>query len=547
VNIDQAFAAAVKEQHAGQLTEAEAAYREILTAHPDHPELHYNLGTVLRALGKLREAVSAYQRALELRSHFPEAINNLAGTFESLGELDEAEDLYRHGLLLNPHSANGWNNLGGVLKDLGRLDESIECLNRAMEIEPGNARIRSNRLFTLHYSSKYDAASLGEAAAEWGRRHAPVANTSALAHANAPIPQRRLRIGYLSNYFREHCQAFFVVPLFLNHDRAGFEIYAYHDSALSDSVTLQLKSHATAWRPIHGLTDDRVAELIKHDQIDVLVDLTLHMADHRLAVFAQKPAPVQVTWLGYPGTTGVGAIDYRLTDRFLDPTDADEFYTEKSLSLPDTFWCYDPLTPEPAVSPLPVSQSGVITFGCLNNFCKVRGETIDLWAQVLRSLPNSRLLLLGPPGATRARVKSQLGLANDRVEFVTYQPRADYLKLYRRIDVCLDTFPYNGHTTTLDALWMGVPVVSLRGSTPVSRAGFSMMSNLGLSDLVADTPAKFVQIAVELTQNTTRLAELRRTLRERMQRSPLMDAPRFARNIEHAYRTAWQNWCGRSA
>ena len=447
VNIDQAFAAALQQQRAGQFIEAAAAYRQILEINPDQPEVYYNLGLVLKMRGQLTEAVAAYAQALNLRPRFPEAINNLGATLESLGQLDEAEDIFRHALVLEPDSADGWSNLGGVLKDLGRLDESIACLQRAMELQPDNARIHSNLLFTLHYSSKSNPSSLLHAAADWGRRHGATATNPDKSYRNIPTPDRRLRIGYLSGYFREHCQAFFTVPLFSHHDHSRFEIFGYSDVLAPDKVTSRLQGCSDTWRQTDNLNDTQVAELIGRDQIDVLVDLTLHMAGHRLAVFARKPAPIQVTWLGYPGTTGLRAIDHRITDPHLDPAGSDNFYTEKSIRLPDSFWCYDPLTDHPLVNHPPASQSGHITFGCLNNFCKVTENVLKLWAQVLRSVPDSKLLLLAPPGASRARVKSKLGLTSDRVEFVAYQPRAEYLKLYHRIDLCLDTFPYNGHTT----------------------------------------------------------------------------------------------------
>ncbi len=540
MNIDERFSAALEHQQAGRLAEAESVYREILAAQSEQPEVHYNLGFVLRAQGKLLEASREYERAIALRPQFPEAINNLAATFESMGELDNAEDWFRHGLLLNPQSATGWSNLGGVLKDLGRLDEAIECLDRALALEPDNARIRNNRIFTLHYSPRFDRTALGEAAADWGRRHAATAHIPHSSHSHPPLLNRRLRVGYVSSYFREHCQAFFLVPLFRHHDPRTIEIVAYHDSSVDDTITQELKNFAAAWRPIAGMTDEAVADLIQQDRINVLVDLTLHMAGNRLGVFARKPAPVQITWLGYPGTTGVRAIDFRVTDPYLDPIETETHYSEKSLSLPDSFWCYDPLTTEPAIDASPFSSSGKITFGCLNNFCKVTEVTLDLWSQVLRQLPDSRLLMLAPVGATRARVKTKLGVTGDRIEFVAYQPRANYLKQYQRIDLCLDTFPYNGHTTSLDAVWSGVPVVSLSGSTAVSRAGLSIMSNLGLGDLVATTPADFARIAVGLAHDKPRLSELHASLRERMRRSPLMDAPRFARSLESAYREARQ-------
>jgi predicted O-linked N-acetylglucosamine transferase (SPINDLY family) len=544
VNIDEAFATALQRQHAGQLAEAEAAYRRILAIDAHQPEVHYNLGLVLRSRSRLQEAVDAYEKALELRPRFPQAVNNLGATFESMGRLDEAEDMFRHALLLEPDSGDAWNNLGGVLKDLGRLDEAIDCLQRAWQLQPDNARIHSNLIFTLHYSPAHDAAALLQAARRWSEQHAAPLGRPNPSHGNDPSPGRRLRVGYLSGYFRDHCQALFTVPLLSHHDHDRFEIFGYCDVPVPDRMTGRLQTCTDVWRLTDKLDDAQIADLIRQDKIDVLVDLTLHMAHHRLLVFARKPAPVQVTWLGYPGTTGMEAIDYRLTDPRLDPPGAtDALYAERSFRLPDSFWCYDPLTDQPAVNSLPAAQSGRITFGCLNNFCKINDGVLEMWARVLQAVPGSKLLLLAPRGAARTRVKAKLGLTAERVEFVAYQPRAEYLKLYHRIDLCLDTFPYNGHTTTLDALWMGVPVVSLGGSTAVSRAGLSLMANLGLPELVAESPAQFIRRAVELAQDRNRLAELRANLRERLAQSPLMDAGRFTRNVEHAYRTMWQSWC----
>jgi predicted O-linked N-acetylglucosamine transferase (SPINDLY family) len=543
VTIDEAFAAALSQQRAGQLSAAEAGYRQILAENPNQPEVFYNLGLVLRTGGRLNEAVEAYERALELRPRFPEAINNLGVVFERLGRLDEAEDVFRHALLLEPDSSDTLSNLGGVLKDLGRLDEAVECLTRAHALDPGNARIHSNLIFTLHYSPAYDAAALHRAAAQWGEQHASGAESVQRQFSNDPDPNRRLRIGYLSSYFRDHCQALFTIPLFSNHDHHRFEIFGYSDVTAPDAITARLQGYTDGWRQTTGLNDSEAAAMIRQDKIDLLVDLTLHMADHRLGVFAEKPAPIQVTWLGYPGTTGVKAMDYRLTDPYLDPAGTDSFYTEQSIRLPESFWCYDPLTEEPPVNPLPAGAAGSITFGCLNNFCKVTDPVLDLWAQVLRSAPNSKLLLLAPVGSARTRVKARLGLVSDRVEFAAYQPRCDYLELYHRIDIGLDTFPYNGHTTSLDALWMGVPVISRTGSTVVSRAGLSLMTNLGLPELVAETNDQFVHLATSLANDRKRLVTLRSGLRERMRRSPLMDAARFAKNIEDAYRLMWQSWC----
>ena len=291
----------------------------------------------------------------------------------------------------------------------------------------------------------------------------------------------------------------------------------------------------------------QLAQCIREDRIDVLVDLTLHMAHNRLLVFARKPSPVQVTFGGYPGTTGLATIEYRLTDPYLDPPDLyDRYYSEESIRLPDSFWCYDPLDSEAAVNALPATEKGYVSFGCFNNFCKVNPLVLKIWAKVLMAVDRSRLMLLAAEGSHRRHaldLLEQEGVKPDCVTFVAHQPRQRYLRYYHGIDIGLDTVPYNGHTTSLDSFWMGVPVVTLVGPTVVGRAGLCQLMNLGLPELAAQTPEQYVRIAVELAQDLSRLSELRATLRDQMQASPLMNAPRFARNVEAAYRKMWQRWC----
>jgi predicted O-linked N-acetylglucosamine transferase (SPINDLY family) len=290
-----------------------------------------------------------------------------------------------------------------------------------------------------------------------------------------------------------------------------------------------------------------LADAVREDRIDILVDLTMHMAQNRVLVFARKPAPVQVAYLAYCGTTGLPAMDYRLTDRYLDPPQhAAELYSEQSVWLPETYWCYRPVIATRPVSGLPAMARGEVTFGCLNNFCKVTALTLAAWSRLLRAVPQSRLLLHAPAGKARERVRGLLageGVAPERVLFADKRPVADYFRIYEQVDVALDPFPYGGGTTTFDALWMGVPVVSLAGQTAVGRGGLSILSNLDLAELVAHDPVQYVGIAAELAGDLPRLGGLRATLRERLQGSPLMDAPRFARNLEAAYRAMWQRWC----
>ena len=310
-----------------------------------------------------------------------------------------------------------------------------------------------------------------------------------------------------------------------------------------------MRGYPDVWRNIVGIPDQQVAELIRSDQIDILVDLTMHMAKNRLLVFARKPAPVQVTWLAYPGTTGLSTMDYRLTDPYLDPPGAnDSCYCEQSIRLPNTFWCYDPLCDQPLVNDLPALANRFITFGCLNHFCKVNDGVLTLWAKVLGAVKQSRLLLLAPRGQARDHVLeilSDQGIDESRVEFAIRLPFQQYLQLYNRIDLGLDPLPYNGHTTSLDAFWMGVPTITLIGKTVVGRAGWSQLYNLGLPELAAQTPVEFVKITVQLAEDLPRLQELRATLRARMRASPLMDGKLFASHVEQAYRQMWRKWCQR--
>ena len=298
-----------------------------------------------------------------------------------------------------------------------------------------------------------------------------------------------------------------------------------------------------------GLPDAQAVDLIRQDEIDILVDLALHTGTNRLLIFARKPAPVQVTYLGYCSSTGVETMDYRLSDPYLDPPASDlSLYSEKTIRLPETYWCYNPRGLMPAPSPPPVEEAGHITFGCLNNFAKV-SPALDLWAEILRNVPESRLIIHSPPGAHLDAVRERFagkGISTDRLEFPPHQRWPEYVRTYGRIDIALDPFPWCGGITTCDASWMGVPVVSLVGRTAVGRGGASILANIGLPELIAHTPEQYVKIAVGLANDLPRLAELRRTMRPRMQASPLMDAPRFARNIEAAYRQMWRIWCQRS-
>jgi protein O-GlcNAc transferase len=533
-----------------QLDEAIAHYREAARLRPDLFEACNNLGNALSTQGQLSDAEVHLRRALTLQPNNAHVHCNLGIVLWKQRRLDEAAACYERALELQPGNADAHVNLGNVLNDCGRIDDALASLRAALRLKPDAADIHSNLLCLLRNHPHYDSQAIYEECTRWYRQHAEPLKRFIELHPNRPDSDRRLRVGYVSPDFREHACSSFTVPLLANHNRRIFEVYCYSDVARPDDVTERLRGHADVWKTTAGLLDQQLADMIRGDQIDILVDLAMHTAKNRLLVFARKPAPVQVSWLAYPGTTGLPTIDYRLTDPYLDPPGLfDAFYCEESVRLPETFWCYDPLFDQPAVNALPAATSGAITFGCLNNFHKVNDACLRLWSRVLTRVPRSRLLLVAPL-EPRERVLSILedgGIARERVEFAAdRRPRLEYFQLYHRIDVALDTLPCNGGTTTLDAFWMGVPTVSLVGQTVVGRAGFSLLCNLGLKELCAETPEQFVEIAAGLAGNTPRLQDLRHSLHQRMQASPLMDGERFARNVEDVFRRIWQTWCRRA-
>jgi protein O-GlcNAc transferase len=535
---------ALKEK--GELDAAIASHRHAIGLKPDYAEAHNNLGGVLSILGRFDEAIASFGQAISLKPGFAEAHNNLGSAMKDNGQLDEAIASYRHAIGLKPDYAEAHSNLGSALMAIGRLDEAIVSYREAIRLRPDCAKLHSNLVLTLHYHSGYDARMIYDELCRGNRQYAEPLKKLIQPHINNRDSDRRLRIGYVSPGFGDHPVGWFLLPLLANHDHQRVEVFGYAQVPAPDKMTQRLRSHAEAWRSLVGLTDAQAADLIRRDQIDILVDLALHTADNRLPVFAHKPAPVQVTYLAYSGSSGLTTMDYRLSDSYLDPPGEDEsVYSEETIRLPETYWCYQPVVDLP-LQPLPALEKGFITFGCLNNFSKVNEPLLSLWARVLAAVPRSRLLLHTYEGSHRQRVLEQMqreGIDPERVSFAGKVPLTDYFKRYQSIDIALDTLPYGGGTTTCDTLWMGVPMVSLAGKTAVGRAGSSILSVVGVPELIARTPEQYIQIVTDLAGDLPRLVELRRALRSRMQESPLMNAPRFARNIEAAYRQMWRNWC----
>jgi predicted O-linked N-acetylglucosamine transferase (SPINDLY family) len=535
----------------GKLDEAVAAYRQaIRIGHPNIASIHCNLGNALMGQGKSDDAVAAYRQAISIKPAFAEAHSNLGIALFAQGKFDEAVAAYRQAISIKPDFAEAHSNLGTALTGQGKLVEAVAAYRQAIGIKPDFSKALSGLLLCLNYDDQLTNDHLFAAHREWDERYGQRAPTFT-TYENDRDATRRLRIGYLSPDFREHSVAYFVEPLLRGHDRHKVQVFCYAEMTRPDSGTTRLQGLADHWLVTVGLSDQRLAERIRTDGIDILVDVAGHTAGNRLLVFARKPAPVQVTWLGYPNTTGLKAIDYRLVDAVTDPAgEADAWASETLVRLKDGFLCYRGLEDGPEPAPPPCLKTGTVTFGSFNNPAKVSMATFDAWAKLLSRLPQARLILKGisfADAATRASFFARLGdrgVAADRVELVTRLPGvAEHLALYHRVDIALDPFPFNGTTTTCEALWMGVPVITLRGHRHAGRVGASLLSQVGLTDFIADSIEEYVEIAIGLAANPGRLAELHRLLRSRVAASPLCDEGAFAFKMEAAFRTMWQRWC----
>ncbi len=538
----------------GQFALAEPMLREVIRLDPGSAVAHFTLAFLLQASGRLAEALAALEAALRIEPNDVGALTNMGAIYFNLARFDEAVDVLRRAVRIDGTIASAHCNLGSALHGQGLLEEEIASFRAACRLEPGNALFGSNLLYALNFAPQHDAAFLYAEHRLWGERHADGLAAASAAHGNQRLADRRLRVGYVSAHFWSHAVHFFVEPILRCHDHQAFQVFCYSNTprADEDATTQRLRGYADHWQSIEHLSDQQAADMIRQDQIDILVDLTGHIGGSRLLLFARKPAPVQVTYIGYQNTTGMLAMDYRLTDDWADPPGmTDRYYTERLVRLPGTFFCYQPTSDAPPVGPLPALANGFVTFGSFNNFAKVTPQVLSAWAQLLRAVPDSRLVVL-------ARVTKRLqeyvyatlaeqGIDKARVELCSWLPRQKYLELIASTDVALDAFPFNGHTTTCDALWQGVPVVTLAGDSYVSRFGSSAHQNLGLQDLVASSVEQYIEIAAKLAQDTPRLAELRASLRERMSASPILDHRQFTRNLEAAYRQMWLDWCQRPA
>ncbi len=521
--------------------------REMVENDPSRVFVMYALATAFRKTGQMRRAEDWYKKILK-GGRDNSAYNELGTICRAQGRLSEAIQYRRKALQAYPNDAGICNNLARDLIQAGEIKEGFDLLRKSVEKAPRHADIRSNLLNHLHHLPDLDPQALFDEHEQWGRIHAPPTLARA-SHDNAADPDRRLRIGYISPDFRTHSVAYFFGPLLDGHDRQNVEVYGYGSVAFPDRMTERLKRKFDHYRNVRGLRDEAVARIIEQDRIDILVELAGHSDGNRLLVLARKPAPIQVTYLGYPDTTGMQAVDYRLTDSLADSPQSQRFHTEELVFLPDGFLCYRPADFAPHVASLPAIRKGYITFGSFNNSCKINPLIIALWAQILNAQPGSRLLLKFRAGDDRQvrddyfRRFERLGIPRDRLDICGFKSAVEHLQLYGEVDIALDTYPYNGTTTTCDALWMGVPVISLVGECHVSRVGLSILTRVGLEFFAASTQQEYIARAASLAAKPHALAKIRASMRQRMLAGKMCDANGFARSVEAAYRKMWQRWC----
>jgi len=536
--------------HLARRNYAEAAehFRHAIRLNPAHAFAYNNLGNALKEQGALKQAAEQYRRAVALQPDLAVAYNNLAITLLDLGELEAADRAAQHALRLQPDSVDAYFNLGNIRIAQSQPKAAIAYFQQALKIDPSHAGAHSSLLMLMHYLPDYAPEELLAAAKDWAARHAQP-QSCLPPPANLPDPQRRLRVGYVSADFFSHPVGFLIEAVLAHHDKSRYEVFCYYNRSKHDDLTERLQKSADHWRNIAGQPDKNVVGQIREDGIDLLIDLSGHTAANRLPVFGHKPSPVQATWFGYFYTTGLDAMDYIIADCFVLPPEDERYYVERVIRLPNAYECFSP--PDYAIEPgpLPSLATGKLTFGCFNNAAKLSDAAIACWSRLLRALPDARLFLKYKPfgDATVQRRYQHLfadhGIAAERIIFSGQSPRQELLASYQAVDIALDPFPYNGGVTTLESLWMGVPVVSLRGDHFVSRLGDSLLTTVGLGEHVVATEEAYIAKALALASDLPRLAELRGRLRARLLNSPLCDGPGFTRDLEDAYRSMWEAWC----
>ncbi|RVU36649.1 tetratricopeptide repeat protein [Hwanghaeella grinnelliae] len=520
-------------------------------AAPDDADIAFSLGSLLAATTP-QKALAPFRDAVRLRPDFAPAWTNMGNLLAGMGLLEEAAEAYEQALKADPDLLEVESNLGVIRQSQGRHDDALRHHDHVVRQRPGFGKGQHNRLMSMHYNEGLTSDEIQSAHRAWGQ--ALSTNQADRVAQSAPFAKgagadRVLRVGYVSPDFRQHPVANFFLPLLEAHDRHHVDVWCYSDAGHPDAMTETLRGRADHWVDTAGWTDDALAERISSDRIDILVDLAGHTSGNRLSVFARRVAPVQMTWLGYPGITGLGEMDYRLTDAVADPpVEADGGEAEQLIRLPSGFLCYRPPVDIP-VAKTPLGGRPIV-FGSFNNFAKVNGTVLDRWAEILKECPDALLMVkarsLNDPGTRWQCADAFLARGVDPARLRlrgTVPGLAEHFSLYNDIDIALDTFPYNGTTTTFDALWMGTPVIALRGERHAARVGASILTHLGLPELIAEDHPAYISAAVALAGDAARCGDYSARLRDRLRASPLLDAGRFARTIEKTYREKWNVWC----
>jgi protein O-GlcNAc transferase len=529
----------------GDLGSAETHYRKAVTVDPNCGQAHCNLGILQASNKQSAQSIASFGRAIAINPKSFNARFNLSRILQDVGQFDEAVQQCRTAIELQPNSSQAHNVLGNLMGIMGEVPLCIASQQCAVQLQPDHAANHSNLLLSLQYRDDMPITDRLAAHREWERQH--ISKLTPLPPIQINHNQKRqLRIGYVSPNFQQHSVAYFIEPVLAARDRSALEIFCYSNTKASDETTGRFKALADHWRDIELLPDLEVAGMIRRDGVDILVDLAGHTAGNRLPVFGYRPAPIQMTWIGYPATTGMTAIDYRLTDAVADPADATEpLHTEKLIRIPGGCWAYAGSDDAPAPAPPPSIATGFITFGSFNNLPKVTPQVLQTWAEILKRVPKSQLLLKasGLRGQLARdyviRHLKQTGVDPDRVELLSWAPTTkSHLEIYNRVDIALDTFPYNGTTTTCEALWMGVPVVTFPGNRHVARVGASLLTHARCKDWVANDVKTYIGLAAALAGNIEHLKAQRLQLRDRLKASPLCDAGRLASELEQIYRAA---------
>jgi predicted O-linked N-acetylglucosamine transferase (SPINDLY family) len=544
--LDERVEAGLALLRAGRVREAGDLLMQVLAVAPQHVKALRGMAEAATRVGNHTLASELARAALEVEPGHVATLLVLGHALLVMARATEAVEVHERAVGLAPEMAAAWTGLGLARLLAAEAEEAREAFARACALAPGDAHAASSHLYSLTYLEGMTPAEVFEAHRRWG-----AAQVGAFEpHGNGRDPERRLRVGYVSADFRNHAVARFFVPLLEAHDRERAEVFCYYNHRHEDAVTKRVRAAAAGWREIVGMRDEEAAERIRADGIDVLVDLSGHTADDRLGLFARKPAPVQMTYLGYPNTTGLPAMDYRITDALADPAGAEALHTEKLLRVAAPFLCFEMPANLPAVVRPPAEKAGHVTFGSFNTLVKLTPGWLRTWGRILNAVAGSRLLVksaaLGD-AKVRGRILAQFaacGIGPERVTTAGHLPNnTEHLALYNEVDVALDTFPYHGTTTTCEALAMGVPVVTRAGAVHYARVGVSLLTAVGHAEWVAADEEAYVKIAVGLAGDVGKLAEVRERLRGELVNSPLTDAKRLAREIEGGFRAAWRAWC----